>query len=778
LFLLAAFAARGNDAIWDSRFYLPGIHGEVHAVATRDADVYAGGEFTSADGVIVNNIARWNGTNWEAMGAGVNGRVNAIAVWGTDIIAAGTFTNAGEVDANLIARWDGNAWSPLGSGISGTRVEALAVDELGALYAGGEFTTAGDVAAANIARWDGTSWSALGTGLRNDPYAAWVLALTTRGTEVFAGGFFTDAGGVNVSCLALWDGVEWADVGNGVDDHDYLPQVAALAVRGDDLYVGGGFSTAGNVSASSIARWDGQGWAAPGNGLGRFFGDLPVSALAVTVNDLFVGGRFISAGDDSATNLASWNGSSWSEFAGGLADNVNALAISGGRLVVGGAFMFTNALRPSALARWDLSAWNVISGGGGLGLSGPLTCAGPCVGDTVSALVVTGSTVYVAGGFTAAGGHTVANAARWEALDWSSLGNGLDGPVYALCRFGGELVAGGQFNLGASSNVARWNGIQWLPLGQGIGGPVYALAADNGKLFAGGSFTTAGSLVASNVARWDGATWTPLGGGVNGPVSALAAGGGILYAGGRFSAASGANATNVASWNGTVWTALAGGVSGRASTIVRFRPPPVSALLLDGGDLIVGGDFAKAGSVGATNLARWNGTDWFPVGGGVVGRVALAPPPAVRALLRDGNELLVGGSFVQAGAIPVSGLAGWDGANWSSATSASTTPVEIAALARQSNQLYVGGRFQTVGGRPAANFSILYDRPILLITRRGSAIEIAWPGAGSNAFLVSAGTLSMPVWRPVTNGVLFPGGEAAHIPIRSNQNEFFRLRLP
>ena len=46
------------------------------------------------------------------------------------------------------------------------------------------------------------------------------------------------------------------------------------------------------------------------------------------------------------------------------------------------------------------------------------------------------------------------------------------------------------------------------------------------------------------------------------------------------------------------------------------------------------------------------------------------------------------------------------------------------------------------------------------------------------AFLVSAGTLSMPVWRPVTNGVLFPGGEAAHIPIRSNQNEFFRLRLP
>lgn len=777
LFLGTVLAAHGSDRIWDSRFHLPGIHGEVHAIATRDKDIYAGGEFASADGVLVNNIAHWNGTNWTPMGSGVSGRVNAIALWGTDVIAAGTFTNAGGLPANLIARWDGNAWSSLGNGIVGTRVEALAVDESGLLYAGGEFTTAGGVSAANIASWDGANWSALGTGLRNDPFAAWALAIATRGANVIAGGFFTDAGGVNVSCLALWNGLAWRDVGSGVDDVDYLPQVSALAVRNDDLFVGGGFRTAGNVAAANIARWDEQDWSALGAGLGRFFGDLPVTALAVNGDDLLVGGRFVSAGVTFATNLASWDGSSWSEFAGGLADNVNALALSNGRLVVGGAFTFTNALRPSALARWDVTAWNVISGGGGLGLSGPLTCAGPCVGDTVSALIATGSTVYVAGGFTAAGGHAVANVARWEGLNWSTLGSGLDGPVYALCQFGGELVAGGQFNLGGSANVARWNGTQWLPLGQGIGGPVYALAADSGRLFAGGAFAAAGSIVASNVASWNGTTWAPLGGGVNGSVQALAAHGGILYAGGRFSAASGAHATNVARWNGTAWAPLGSGVSGRSSTIIRFSPPPVSALLIDGGDLIVGGDFAKAGGVAATNLARWNGTNWFPVGDGVVGRVALAPPPAVRALRRDGNELLVGGSFVKAGEVPASGLAAWNGTNWTSLNSGST-PLEIAALARQSGQLYVGGRFQIVGGRPAANFSILHDRPFLLIARRGATVEISWPGAGTNAFLVSAERLPAPVWRPVTNGVLLPGGEAAIIPIRSNRNEFFRLQRP
>jgi hypothetical protein len=130
-----------------------------------------------------------------------------------------------------VARWDGTNWSALGAGIAGTRVTALAVDSMGALYAGGEFTNAGGVAAANIAKWDGTSWSALGSGLSNDPYSSWVLALALRGTELFAGGFFTDAGGVNVSCIARWNGSAWSAVGGGLDDNNYLPQVTALAVK-------------------------------------------------------------------------------------------------------------------------------------------------------------------------------------------------------------------------------------------------------------------------------------------------------------------------------------------------------------------------------------------------------------------------------------------------------------------------------------------------------------------------------------------------------------------
>ena len=39
------------------------------------------------------------------------------------------------------------------------------------LYAGGGFTTAGGVPANYIAKWDGSAWSALGSGMDGDDYA-------------------------------------------------------------------------------------------------------------------------------------------------------------------------------------------------------------------------------------------------------------------------------------------------------------------------------------------------------------------------------------------------------------------------------------------------------------------------------------------------------------------------------------------------------------------------------------------------------------------------------
>ena len=97
--------------------------------------------------------------------------------------------------ATNIAKWDGSTWSALGSGMNGdVCVNALAVSGTN-LYAGGSFTTAGGVPANNIAKWDGSAWSALGSGMgwRTTWY---VYALAVSGTNLYAGGYFTNAGGV------------------------------------------------------------------------------------------------------------------------------------------------------------------------------------------------------------------------------------------------------------------------------------------------------------------------------------------------------------------------------------------------------------------------------------------------------------------------------------------------------------------------------------------------------------------------------------------------------
>ena len=89
------------------------------ALAVYEGDLIAAGNFTTAGGVTVNRIARWNGETWSALGSGLNDAVGALAVYNGELIAGGRFTTAGGVKANQIARWDGYQWQPLGGGVTG-----------------------------------------------------------------------------------------------------------------------------------------------------------------------------------------------------------------------------------------------------------------------------------------------------------------------------------------------------------------------------------------------------------------------------------------------------------------------------------------------------------------------------------------------------------------------------------------------------------------------------------------------------------------------------------
>jgi len=78
----------------------------VYALAVSGSDVYAGGGFTTAGSTAASSIAKWNGSNWSALGSGIGGifDVTALAVLGNELYAGGPFTTAGGKVSPYIAR--------------------------------------------------------------------------------------------------------------------------------------------------------------------------------------------------------------------------------------------------------------------------------------------------------------------------------------------------------------------------------------------------------------------------------------------------------------------------------------------------------------------------------------------------------------------------------------------------------------------------------------------------------------------------------------------------
>src|SRR5690606_40486997 len=112
----------------------------VETLAVFDGDLIVGGPFRTAGGREVNSVARWDGEDWFPLsgpdGVGVDTgapSVVALEVFDGALVAGGWFDTAGGVVVNHVARWDGTTWSPLAAtgaaGLSGfvPNVSALVV---------------------------------------------------------------------------------------------------------------------------------------------------------------------------------------------------------------------------------------------------------------------------------------------------------------------------------------------------------------------------------------------------------------------------------------------------------------------------------------------------------------------------------------------------------------------------------------------------------------------------------------------------------------------------
>jgi len=355
--------------------------------------------------------------------------------------------------------WDGRIGDP---GLRRKPLHALAVFDDGrgpALYAGGEFTEAGGVEANYIARWDGDQWAPVGSGFNDDGWGMIVFD-DGSGPALFAAGWFTEAGGVPANHVAKWDGSAWSPLGVGLNN--WARDWAIFDDgSGPALYVAGQFTSAGGKPANYIAKWDGRQWSQLGNGTNR-------PAVELTVFDdgsgqaLYVGGYFTVAGGVPAGHIAKWDGSSWSAVGSGVA---------------GGDWV---------------AALTVFDDGGG-----------PCL--------------YVGGDFTEAGGVPADYVARWNGEVFEPVGVGMDWSVVELTVHdygtGPALYAGGWFRRADGrevNGIAWWDGRKWLPLSDEAPDhrrTIFTMLSAHDKhgptLYVGGDFSGPDSCrTENNISEW------------------------------------------------------------------------------------------------------------------------------------------------------------------------------------------------------------------------------------------------------------------------------------
>lgn len=402
-------------------------------------------------------------------------------------------------------------------------------------------------------------------------------------------------------------------------------------------------------------------------------------------------------------------------------------------------------------AHWDYSI-------GQPGVSG--IPAGGFLWVARNGLAVDGGNLVVAGGFTNAGGLWSKSLARFNGTSWSNFydtnrlphatGPGHDGTdpgdlvgwlVYDCgsnpycseifdCSAvrGEEVFVGGFFKEigdpdGLKDGSARWDGNRWQSwVFKTSGVDIYVIKATADKVYVGGGFafqpTNATSQSLTNlpwsyaIATWDGTNWGALGSGIvdirdyhpygNPPglnytyarvVCMDVAPNGDVYVGGSFTMATPLGyATNVAMWSvqRQQWQPLGSGLQGNLFTYGS------GMALAENGDLYVGGEITRAGEVPVHNVARWDGTRWWPLGTGTAEGVS----GNVSTLVTYGRDVYVGGSFSTAGGVRAWGFAKWDGQFWRKPGKSGVDGFSgtVCALTVDDSGVYAGGMFDYVDG--------------------------------------------------------------------------------
>ncbi|KAJ3820470.1 cortical protein marker for cell polarity-domain-containing protein [Lentinula raphanica] len=159
------------------------------------------------------------------------------------------------------------------------------------------------------------------------------------------------------AAIGLFNGIG----GNGTISSENAAIASVAHHSSGTIFLAGNFTTSSN-SNNIVFFKDGSVSALPNNGL-----DGSVTALALDGDNLFVGGSFTDTSSASTNGqlkgLALYNVQSqkWSPLAAGVNGKVSSLAVSGGQLFVAGTFtqLFTSSSENSGFDAPGFAVWNI-----------------------------------------------------------------------------------------------------------------------------------------------------------------------------------------------------------------------------------------------------------------------------------------------------------------------------------------------------------------------------------------------------------------------------------
>ncbi|MBP8251085.1 MAG: tandem-95 repeat protein [Herpetosiphon sp.] len=597
----------------------------IQNLIVHNGQLYVVGSFYP-DGAL--QIARWDGTTWHDV-ATLSGydRIYDVESYNGDLYIAGRFsginTHTKSIYVNNIARWDGTEWHDVAGGITGydTQVYALTIGNDG-LYAGGYFTQAGSVTAKNLARWNGTTWSALGQS-----------SIVERANPVYGLAFHNNQLYVSLNNpdTALhqtlrWNGTTWQMMKHGDSE------ISLVRVVGQNLYVGtpyrvstdlflkiyrsdgipigamvadfkihgslwpqpytldftmyqGSLHAAGSIisyddlrTTTNVMRLENDGWRGLGQGMMweyydnrtfPYYAELTYVGDRVTLNVPYH--ETFYAGTAYGQSL-SFNGSEWiSEHTSNI-DYFKAFAYDGTT-----TYSAVDTIDGSKVYRRNGSQWVVLPG---------------TFNGEIQEMAAADGNLYVAGYFTKIDTMPVNHIAKWDGTQWSAIGTGIAGNPYFY-----DLVVAGNTIYAVGSDLQSpqpleyndfiwWNGTQWQN-SISLNSPIRRIAIDQQGILYG--------VASDSIIKFSNGQWS-LVATANSWISDIVFDGSTLYVAGSFNQIGGVSARGVVKYANGQWSMLGSGTN-----------YSVSSLAVDDlHRLYMFGEFTEAGGKASLHFAIWH----------------------------------------------------------------------------------------------------------------------------------------------------------------------------